>query len=515
MSKATNNLTMIYDDSCPMCNIYTKAFTRNNWIGNRCGFSTVSEEVLKSLDLNKSKNEIPLYDATTHITVYGIDALMTVLGNRFPVLKPLFLSIVFRFLVRKLYYFISFNRRIIAGTLPSAKGFDCTPAVNVKYRIYYMVFASLLGGYLFYSSGLWMMGAALSAYILISAVFHQQALDYIGHSKTIFLLTGIIAAILSSFIPVYFVMGLTLVFFIFFYAKRVQLIQKVHQEKGRFRVGFTITKGIIEICKLVLLLKAKKYHKENLPVWLNVPMSHTDEVGKDFYLYYAKENNFVLKETNSKGLCRLEDLNSKDFDAGLVNKKIKDFYAYTHLFEFGVEQKWDGWLTWPLRIFIKYYNSVSQQFNFNHIEADKTSTVANLLTPIQTSQGEMMSWARQNITSNTTMFAGFYQADQLPFDREQTCVTTRFPLLNACLMVKLKPVNDTNGDFSFQSEDTEFGRYSFYVVMRYHNNYYVTTLPVQEILSVKEINHQLEVDHQFKFFHRSFMKFKYHIKNIA
>src|SRR5687767_7613384 len=263
--KASNNLTMIYDDSCPMCNIYTKAFTKNKWINSRCGFSTVSDDILSTLDLEKSKNEIPLYDASTHTTVYGIDALLKVLGSRFHIFRPLFSLTIFRFLLKKLYYLISYNRRIIAGTLPADKGFDCTPAVNVKYRIIYLIIAGTLGMLLFNAGGMLMLGAILGTFILASALFHQKGLDYSGHVTTIFLLTGFLSFILCSFLTFYLVLGLTLFFFIFFLIKRVQLIQKIHKEQGHFRVGFVIAKTCIEIGKLFLLFRSKRYTRKNLP----------------------------------------------------------------------------------------------------------------------------------------------------------------------------------------------------------------------------------------------------------
>ncbi len=146
---------ILYDDSCPMCSLYTQAFVRLRLLGpeNRVGLAGAGEQYLAHLDLDRARHEIPLLDRETGEVVYGIDALFLIISHRFPILRYLFRLRLFRAPMNGLYQIVTYNRRFIAGTAAPCSGFNCAPDFSLKYRSIYLAlafaaWAGLLYGFL-------------------------------------------------------------------------------------------------------------------------------------------------------------------------------------------------------------------------------------------------------------------------------------------------------------------------------------------------------------------------------
>ena len=138
-----NDKVIIYDDNCPMCKLYTYWFVAWGFLKpeNRIGFATASAEITSHVDLDRGRHEIPLYDRSTHQTIYGLSAMTFILASRWTWLKPIFNSRPFWWLFHPLYQIITYNRRVIAGCKHCC-GFDCAPDLNRFYRSVYLGLAS-------------------------------------------------------------------------------------------------------------------------------------------------------------------------------------------------------------------------------------------------------------------------------------------------------------------------------------------------------------------------------------
>lgn len=130
---------ILYDDACPMCKAYTGTFTRLGWLTQRIAFSRADEEILGKIDLDRGRHEIPLYNPKTGTSIYGLDALLLIIGTRFPVLRPLFMNKIFRSFWKQIYWVITYNRRIIAGSKAPKVGMDCAPDRHLGYRWAYIL----------------------------------------------------------------------------------------------------------------------------------------------------------------------------------------------------------------------------------------------------------------------------------------------------------------------------------------------------------------------------------------
>lgn len=188
-TKATDTKVIIYDDSCPMCAWYTGIFVNTQMLPpeGRMGFTEVAQSpLLPQLDLNRARHEIPLVDTNGGATIYGLDAMVHIIGSRFPLVKWLLGIKPVHAFFTQFYHFISYNRRVIAGTAKATKGIDCTPDVNLTYRAAYIVFTfmvSLAIGFGFADS--------LSAYLPVP-ISTMQVLVLVGSSWVLALVPGTI-----------------------------------------------------------------------------------------------------------------------------------------------------------------------------------------------------------------------------------------------------------------------------------------------------------------------------------
>ncbi len=143
--KQHTSKAIIYDDSCPLCTAYTKAFVKTGFIEKerRLHFSNITPGLLSIIDINRSKNEIPLIDLTTKQVWYGTDALLEILGQKCPPIKKAGRKAAVAWCLQRLYKLISFNRRVITATENKEGKFNCTPTFNYKYRFLFMVMSLL------------------------------------------------------------------------------------------------------------------------------------------------------------------------------------------------------------------------------------------------------------------------------------------------------------------------------------------------------------------------------------
>jgi predicted DCC family thiol-disulfide oxidoreductase YuxK len=132
---------LVYDDNCPLCAWYSSLFVRYGFLKEegRKPFSTLDPVLLAHIDFNKSRNEIPLLNVSTGKVLYGIDALLFILGQRFPIISRIGNIRGMKWLLQKLYKFISYNRKVIVAKKCGAGSIDCSPDLNYFYRVLFMM----------------------------------------------------------------------------------------------------------------------------------------------------------------------------------------------------------------------------------------------------------------------------------------------------------------------------------------------------------------------------------------
>lgn len=145
--KTLQNNVILYDEDCPLCQVYTSGFLKTNMLdqNGRKPFHKISSEEEDFIDINRASNEIALVDTETKTVTYGIDSLLKVLGHSFPWIEKIGQFKPVKYGLKKLYSFISYNRKVIIPSTPNAETkLQCVPSFNVTYRLLYILFSSLV-----------------------------------------------------------------------------------------------------------------------------------------------------------------------------------------------------------------------------------------------------------------------------------------------------------------------------------------------------------------------------------
>lgn len=234
--KTLKNYTVLYDEVCPMCNAYTNAFVKTGMLDKkgREPYQTMSCRYAGKIDTVRAVNEIALVNRETGEVSYGIRSLFLIIGNAFPVFKPLFRVKWFEWLMDKFYKFISYNRRVIIPSAKEKTGSMNDPSFNLSYRVCYLVFTWFTTALLLYNYSKLLTGIipASSFYrefsICGGQIFWQlvfvyfndknKSWDYLGTMMTISFAGGLLLLVglgVSKFIsgaPVVFAGYFTIVF---------------------------------------------------------------------------------------------------------------------------------------------------------------------------------------------------------------------------------------------------------------------------------------------------------------
>lgn len=141
-----HNKILIYDDSCPFCCWYSGLFVKYRFLEQegRKEFSTLDPGLLDKIDHNRSRNEIPLLDTSSGEVSYGMDALLKILGSKYPLISLVGNLPPIKWILTKLYRLVSFNRKLIVAQKCSKTSIDCTPDINYFYRFLFMILGLIL-----------------------------------------------------------------------------------------------------------------------------------------------------------------------------------------------------------------------------------------------------------------------------------------------------------------------------------------------------------------------------------
>jgi predicted DCC family thiol-disulfide oxidoreductase YuxK len=248
--KALNNFLILFDEECPMCSVYTKAIVRTGLLDEdgRLAYQQTTPKTCPMVDRQRAVNEIALINQTTGEVTYGIESLFIVFGTALPLLKPLFAFGPFIWLMRKVYAFIAFNRRVIVPA-PITSTYALQPTFKLNYRIAYLIFtwavtAYVLTAYVHLMYGLLPLGTPYREYLICGGqLFFQGAIilfiaktklwNYLGNMMTIsfggalLLIPALLIAHWFSLAPLFYVLYFMAVAGLMFleHIRRTRLLQ--------------------------------------------------------------------------------------------------------------------------------------------------------------------------------------------------------------------------------------------------------------------------------------------------
>lgn len=215
---------LLYDKDCPLCNWYTGAFIRHGFLApaGRLPYSEAVEQPGLTFDITVSRNKIALVDPVKGTVEYGVDSLLTVLGNRFPLIPKIGRLPGIHWLLEQLYSFISYNRKMVAPSDCNDRC-ACAPTLSISWRIAFIAFCCWIvnlttGIYFTQQLGDYFIGhpvytdlvlflAQFGFQFLVFRLFHRNGFaDYAGNLAFISLLGGLLL--------LFFHLGLTFLNFV-------------------------------------------------------------------------------------------------------------------------------------------------------------------------------------------------------------------------------------------------------------------------------------------------------------
>lgn len=215
--KTLNDHVILYDNECPMCDLYTNAFVKTEMLDRRgrIPFSEANEIIARHhVDRAKACDEIALVNLKTGTVNYGVHSLMRILENRFSFFKGLFRNRIFVALVSKLYAFISFNRKVIIPGKDIDNAQACRPNFSQRYRLAYLVFTWLITSFIltqyavllplipptnFYREFLICGGQIVFQGAVILILDRKKTWDYLGNMMTISFAGGLLLSVAMIF----------------------------------------------------------------------------------------------------------------------------------------------------------------------------------------------------------------------------------------------------------------------------------------------------------------------------
>lgn len=249
--KLLKNQTLLYDDECPLCSVYTTGFIKAGMLdeNGKKPYCQLSNEERQFIDLNRAANEIALVDTKNKTVLYGIDSLLKVIGYSFPWMETVGNWKPVNYFLKKLYKFISYNRKvIIPSKINKEIELQCVPDFNYKYRFFYIVFATLITSITvynyaslidvlpkgtFYRELVLAIGQMIFQSLFLFKFDNQIKLNYLGNLITVLLIGALLLSpilIINQFVNlpqliIHLWFGGTVLIMFFDHVRRVKILK--------------------------------------------------------------------------------------------------------------------------------------------------------------------------------------------------------------------------------------------------------------------------------------------------
>ncbi|MEZ5045373.1 MAG: DCC1-like thiol-disulfide oxidoreductase family protein [Chitinophagaceae bacterium] len=214
------NMILLYDKDCPLCRAYSKKFVQYGMLApeGRISFQEIDFNKFSYVNFAEAKNRVALVFPEQKKVQYGLDSIITVLSNRFPLLKKIVrLSFVYYFL-QMLYAFISWNRKVFFASQCSTNSV-CNPSKNWTWRIALVIVCALIvnwsAGYYFttflhdyfkadvlYSDLIFFGVQIVWQYIVCLLLKERNWYDYIAHLAIVSFLGALLLFVFSILLSI-------------------------------------------------------------------------------------------------------------------------------------------------------------------------------------------------------------------------------------------------------------------------------------------------------------------------
>lgn len=206
--KTLHQHKLLIDTECPLCRVYSGAFEACGLLekGSVVPYG-VGSTAYSNIDTARAKDEIALINTANGSVEYGVDSLAKILGHSFGLIRFLAGLVWVKAFLKRMYSFISFNRKVIVPNKEST----CHPSYSLKYRVLYIIMAGMSSSYILYRYSFKLQGwVSVQGYerelflsfgqLVFQAFFlmgrpRRQIVDYLGNLSTVSLMGALLLAL--------------------------------------------------------------------------------------------------------------------------------------------------------------------------------------------------------------------------------------------------------------------------------------------------------------------------------
>jgi hypothetical protein len=198
------NNKLLIDKACPMCKIYARGFEKIKLIDDKTVtyYQEAEPETFDKIDAKRAMNEVALVNTENGDVVYGAKAFTTILSQNRKWLNVFFDWGPIRWFIQQLYWFISYNRHVMAGPRELNASRACIPETKASYRWLYILSVALITG-LILNQFSYLLADAFGVshnnwreylicfgqigwqFTLLSIIRPGKKLDYLGNMSTV------------------------------------------------------------------------------------------------------------------------------------------------------------------------------------------------------------------------------------------------------------------------------------------------------------------------------------------
>lgn len=272
------NISLLYDEDCPLCRWYTGKFVQYGFLTpqGRVSFTKHIRDFKGVVDPDLAQTKIACVNNDTKEVTYGVDSLLLILSQRFKIIGMIGKFKPVNYLLQLLYLLVSYNRKIVAPGPKQVVDCACEPSKSVFWRF---IFIALISWFT-YLIVHWYFSSFLTLFLVKNPVndfalltlqllfqtsffllFRQKNLyDYLGHLAFTSFLGGLILLGFGLLIQTVGLIGTDIHFlaavcfgiticFLFFEHKR-----RIHLKNWDYKLSLTWIVFRILIYPLVFLI---------------------------------------------------------------------------------------------------------------------------------------------------------------------------------------------------------------------------------------------------------------------
>jgi hypothetical protein len=252
-------------------------------------------------------------------------------------------------------------------------------------------------------------------------------------------------------------------------------------------------------------------------LWLDGPVGNTRQIGKNFFLNYARQHHLHLVQTGVRGLVEdLSALSTESSNFGDVAPPIRHFYERTSEYALDAWSEWHGFYRPFGRALALIFSRRLQQLNIPLSALDSAKGMTSSVIQLRDSSERLIqtAWIRELNATRNVIYAGAYSICSIP-GHPSPCIKVVFPLPNGSAIVIMRPEVHSDGSFSITSAGNSFGDPGFYFVVHGSDGViwsrYLRSM--QETIHVYPAEHDTSrADHILRLWGKQFLRLHYRMR---